>query len=96
MNQADQRSVIHFISECLNCSNHMHGGRCVAILRWASGTESPWYTNGRCLVGICTARGDFAGRLLVLVLVLFIYLFFCSVLCGTRFWTPGVRGPALD
>ena len=25
MNQADQRSIIHFISECLDCSNHMVG-----------------------------------------------------------------------
>ena len=29
---------------------------------------------------VCTARGDFAGRLLVLIL--FIY-FFCSLLCGS-------------
>ena len=26
----------------------------------------------------------------------FVHLFFCSVLCGTRFRTPGVCGPALD
>ena len=25
MNQADQRSIIHFISECLDCSNDMVG-----------------------------------------------------------------------
>ena len=25
MNQADQRSIVHFISECLDCSNHMVG-----------------------------------------------------------------------
>ena len=37
MNQADQRSIIHFISECLDCTQQSHGGRCVAILRWASG-----------------------------------------------------------
>ena len=25
MNQADQRNIIHFISECLDCSNDMVG-----------------------------------------------------------------------
>ena len=25
INQADQRSIFHFISECLDCSNHMVG-----------------------------------------------------------------------
>ena len=45
MNQANQKSIIHFIFECLDCSNHLVGAEYVAILRWASGTGSSWYTN---------------------------------------------------
>ena len=33
MNQADQRSIIHFISACLDCSNDMVGaGRLLVLI----------------------------------------------------------------